>query len=228
MTLDDLHQWRKRVPFFIAAFCVLPWFIVRSRSFSEAESAVRLLVPTLALAFAFFYVSSKLRAPHWNREMDRYVRAQIREALIALIPQDLEVSQEERDQLAQSEIYKELTGVFWEAVDQSPILRAHKEHFYSNGIEYSTAIDGYQICAFFGFCYAVASVALADVVLSYLATVLVVIALLCRFWAIPRTRERHLALSREQLDLLRRERGNFVAERFREIVLGWRRARLLR
>jgi hypothetical protein len=138
------------------------------------------------------------------------------------------VSQGERDQLARSEVYKELTGVFWEAVDQSPVLLTHKEHFYSNGIEYSTAIDAYLMCGFFGFCYSIASVVLTDVVLSYVAAALIVIALLCRFLAIPHARGRHLTLSSEQLELLRRERGGFVAERFREIVLGWRRARLLR
>jgi hypothetical protein len=36
-----------------------------------------------------------------------------------------------------------------------------------------------------------------------------------------------MALSTEQLDLLRREESDFVSQRFREIVVGWRRARVL-
>lgn len=223
MTLNDLQQWRKKVPYFIAVACVLPWFLFRSKSLADAATPVQLLVPTVALLIAFLYVNLKVRDPMWKREKETYVGTQIRDSLMALIPNDLEVTPMERDQLAKSQIYRELTGVFWEAVEQSDLLRAHKEHFYSNGIEYTTTIDAFLMCAFFGFCYAVASLILHDVVLAYVAAVLIVIALVCKFVGIPRARRRHLELSTEQLELLRRERGNFVVGRFREIVLGWRR-----
>jgi hypothetical protein len=102
------------------------------------------------------------------------------------------------------------------------VLRSHKKHFYSNGIEYSTAIDIFLLYLFFGFCYAIAWLILSDISLLYTAGFLILIALIFRWLAIPLLRRRHLALSAEQLDLLKRERGDFVAHRFRQIVLGWR------
>jgi hypothetical protein len=227
MTLNDLQQWRKKVPYFIAAACVVPWFLLRSKSLADAATPIQVLVPTVALLIAFLYVNLKLREVMWKREKERYVAKQIRASLMKLIPNDLEVTSIEREQLAKSEIYRELTGVFWEAVDDSDLLRAHKEHFYSNGIEYTTAIDAFLMCGLFGFGYAAASLIFSDIVLAYVAAVLIAIALVCRFVGIPRARRRHLDLSNEQLELLRRERGDFVVGRFREIVLGWRRSRIL-
>jgi hypothetical protein len=57
---------------------------------------------------------------------------------------------------------------------------------------------------------------------------LIAIALASKHLALPRIRARHLELSVEQLDLLRREQLEFVSGRFREIISGWRRNRLLR
>jgi pimeloyl-ACP methyl ester carboxylesterase len=176
----------------------------------------------LAVAIASFYVLLKFREPRWKLEMDNYVGAQIRERLIALVPEDLNITPAEREQLASSEIYRELTGVFWEAVDQNAVLRAHKEHFYSNGIEYSTAIDIFLLCLFFCMCYAIAWLVIRDTFLLYTAGCLISIALIARWIAIPKARRRHLSLSAEQLELLKREMGVFVADRFRQIVLGWR------
>ncbi|HEX4168193.1 MAG TPA: hypothetical protein VHZ55_22220 [Bryobacteraceae bacterium] len=227
MTLNDLQQWRKKVPYFIAAACVVPWFLFRSKSLADAVMPIQVLVPTVAVLIAFLYVNLKLREPMWKREKQTYVGTQIRNSLMTLIPNDLEITPGEREQLAKSEIYKKLTGVFWQAVDESDLLRAHKEHFYSNGIEYTTTIDAFLMCGFFGFCYAIASLMLSDVVLACVAAVLIAIALVCKFVGIPRARRHHLDLSNEQLELLRRERGDFVVGRFRDIVLGWRRGQML-
>lgn len=227
MTLADLQVWRKRVPFFVFSACLLPWFLVRSKSLAEAELPNKIIVPTLALLGAFFYVSLDLRRSRWKREIDMYVGKQIRAGLLNMVPKNLDVTESERCELAKSEVFKELTGVFWEAVDRSELLRSHKEHFYSNGIVYSTSIDVFLICGFSGFCYAVASLVLADISQAYVAAFLIVIALACRVLAIPRARQLHMMLSTEQLDLLRREESDFVSKRFQEIVVGWRRARAL-
>lgn len=227
MTLSDLQKWRKRIPFFIFTACLLPWFLIRSKSLAEADLANKIIVPLLALLGAFFYVGLDLRRSRWKREIDMHVGKQIRAGLLDIVPRDLDVTDSERHQLAKSEVFKELTGVFWEAIDQSEVLKSHKEHFYSNGIVYSTSIDVFLICGFAGFCYAVASLVLADIPQAYVAALLIAIALACKVLVTPRARQRHMRLSTEQLDLLCREKGDFVSERFREIVVGWRRARSL-
>jgi triacylglycerol esterase/lipase EstA (alpha/beta hydrolase family) len=121
-----------------------------------------------------------------------------------------------------SEIYKTLTGVFWEAVDSNDVLRAQKQHFYSNGLAYSTAIDAFLMFTSAGLCYGFAWIVLGDLALGLSAIFFILIGLICKVVAIPRARQRHLELSAEQLDLLRRKQGGFVTDRFREIVQEWR------
>jgi hypothetical protein len=228
MTLSDLQQWRKRVPFVVLGLCALPWFLLTSNGLAEVDLPMKIIVPGLALVGTFFYVGLGAREARWKREIDTHVGAQIRTALLAMVPSDLEVTDNEKDELAKSEIYRELTGVFWEAIDRNQVLKSHKEHFYSNGIEYSTTIDVFLICGPAGFCYAAASLVLADTNLAFVAAILLAIALASRLLALPHVRQRHISLSAEQLDLLRREESDFVSNRFRDIVVGWRRARLFR
>lgn len=149
-------------------------------------------------------------------------RPQIRHNLIALIPEDLHVTPEEREQLNRSEILGELSGVFWATIDDNAVLRSHKEHFYSNGLAYSTAVDGFLLCTVFAICYAGAGVILQDARLFIGSAALLAIGLLCRLGGVPARRRHHLELSREQLNLLKRERGQEIADRFRQIVLDWR------
>jgi len=227
MTLGDLQKSRKVVPYFIFAACLVPWFIVRSKSLADADLSIKIIASAAALTFAFFYVTLGLRRSRWKKEMDMYVGKQIRASLLNMVPRDLDVTEDERCELARAEVYRKLTGVFWEAVDRNEVLRSHKEHFYSNGILYSTSIDVFLICGFVGFCYSVASLILADVIQAYVSAFLIAVALVSRALAIPRARQQHMALSTEQLDLLRREESDFVSQRFREIVVGWRRARVL-
>src|SRR5271157_433528 len=227
MTHSDLDKWRKYVPFAIIASCILPWFWVRSGSLADAKLANEIVVPAVALVAAFFYVGSDFRRSCWKREIDAHVGKQIRDGLLDLIPKDLAVSENERHDL-QGEVFKELTGVFWEAIDGNEVLRSHKEHFYSNGIVYSTSIDVFLICGLAGLIYAVMSLVFAEVNFALVGAVLIAIAVGSRILVTPRKRARHMELSREQLDLLRRQRGDFVSNRFREIVATWRSERLTR
>jgi hypothetical protein len=225
MTHAELDKWRKYVPFALFGLCIFPWFLFRSKSLAEAKLANELIVPILAMVAAFFYVGLDLRRPYWKREVEAHVGKQIREALLDMIPKDLAVTEGERQNL-KGEVFRELTGVFWEAIDGSEALKSHKEHFYSNGIVYSTSLDVYLICSFAGLIYAVMSLVSANVSLAYVSAALIIVALVSRVWITPRRRAIHMALSREQLDFLRREQSDFVCDRFREIVTSWRLKRL--
>lgn len=227
MTLSELEAWRKRVPWFIFFLCVLPWFLINSKNLAEAKLYSETLVPIAAIVAAYFYTGSDFRRSMWKREIDAHVGRQIRLALLSMVPKDLEITEGEKQDLLQKEIFRELTGVFWEAVDRSDKLRAHKEHFYSNGIVYSTSIDVFLIGGLAGFVYAVASLVTRKLNFAYVAAVFIAIALASRILVTPRRRTRHLVLSAEQLDLLRREQSEFVSSRFREIIVGWRRDRVL-
>jgi hypothetical protein len=226
MTLSDLNAWRKRVPWFIFALCILPWFWIKSKSLGETKLYSETIVPVAAVVATYFYVGSDFRRSLWKREIDAHVGKQIRQALLDMVPPDLAVTERERQDLLQREVFRELTGVFWEAIDRSELLRSHKEYFYSNGIVYSTSIDVFVICGLAGFVYGVAFLIMGKPDLAYVSALSVAIALASRAFVTPRTRARHLALSAEQLDLLRREQSGFVSNRFREIIAGWRRQRV--
>jgi hypothetical protein len=222
MTLSELQAWRKKAPWFVSILCVLPWLLFRTHPFSGPRLTGTSFALAVALITPISYVILDLRERRWSREMAEHVGAQIKRELIALVPDDLHVTPGEREELMGSEIYKKLTGVFWGALDQSEVMKAQKEHFYSNGLEYSTAIDVFLLLRFFGLCYVVVSVVLRDFPLFCVGGLLTLMALLTRWFGVPRARRRHLALSSEQLDWLRREKGQLVRDRFREIVLGWR------
>ena len=78
-----------------------------------------------------------------------------------------------------------------------------------------------------GFVYAVASLVTGKPDLAYVGAFSIAIALASRIFVTPRKRDRHLALSAEQLELLRREQSGFVSNRFREIIAGWRSERVV-
>jgi hypothetical protein len=61
MTLSDLNAWRKRVPWFIFALCVLPWFWIKSKSLDETKLYSETIVPVAALIATYFYVGSDFR-----------------------------------------------------------------------------------------------------------------------------------------------------------------------
>ncbi len=221
--VSELHKARWTFPYFIFLACLVPIFVLPSKSLNEADLRIKVIATVAALLLCAAYVGLGIRKSRWKREMNRYVGKQIRASLLDMIPTDLEVTADERSQLGDTQIYQALTGVFWEAIDRNELLKSHKEHFYANGVIYSTAIDVYLICGFAGFCYAVAAVLGSDTSLACTAAVLLLSAIVSIAFALPRARRDHLKLSAEQLDLLRREQGDFVSKRYREIVVGWRR-----
>ena len=154
--------------------------------------------------------------------MEMHVRKQIRRAILDLVPTDLAITDAEKQRLVRREIYKKLAGVFWETVDESPKLRAQKQHFYSNGIVYSTSFDVYIIglSASFVYCYVTLGTQLIE--FAYVAAILCGIAILSLEFVTPKCRARHLKLSDEQLELIRREHSASVAKKFRAIILEWR------
>ncbi len=217
MTLSALESGRRIAPFAISFACTLPWIVVRGTSLSACA-----LIVLFALIAAFFYMILDLRRSMWQREKDRYVNAQIRHSLITLIPEDVQVTVEERTELVNSRILGELDGVFWNAIEQDPTLRSHKEHFYANGLMYTTAIDGFYLSIVYALCYFIIWPVLDDFWLLISGSILLLFGGLCRWTAIPSRRQRHLDLSLEQLRLLKEEKGDFIATKFRRTILEWR------
>jgi hypothetical protein len=222
MTLSELQSGRRVSPWVISLLCIAPWFAVRQEDLSLARGVVTLALVGFGVVTAYFYGALDVRGPRWSREMDRYLGTPIREALIPLAPSDLKLSEEERERLLRTEIYKELTGVFWQAVERNPVLAAQKQHFYSNGFLYSTALDVYILLRFFGAFYAIFAVILNSSTLFLVGLALMGIGFVTRSIGFSRARDHHLLLLGQQLDTLKSEEGNFVAARFRAIVKGWR------
>lgn len=227
MTRNELHYWRKAVPFLCFGLCSLPWILARARTPEQATFAKDFVAVGIAAVAAFFYLGLDLGTRVWDWEKESYVLEQIRDRVIALVPADLAVSDAERDRL-RAEIINELTGVFWAAVERDERLKEHKELFYSNGIMYSGSIDVYLIFGFSGIVYFVAALILDDSGLAYGALVLIAVALASIGLVTPRRRARHLKLSTQQLDEVQREQRGYVEQRFREIIGNWRRERILR
>ena len=222
MTKSELDSSRKRVPLYVFTVGLSLYFIVTAKDLELAKLKNEIIVPFIAAIATYFYVGLGIRKYLWKREMEAHLGKQIRAELLKMIPADLGVSAEEEAKLGEQEIYKELTGVFWEAIDRDEELKAHKEHFYSEGIIYSTSIDIFVIGLVLAVVYLVASLLTERPPVMYLAVAIGVIALLSRILVTPSSRRRHLRLSEEQLDKLRRNQSDFVSKRFRDIVRGWR------
>lgn len=227
MTKETLEKWRHRAPLVIVVAFATPYFLVVTNSLQDLKAISDILVSLGALAVAALYVGLNWRSTHWKAELRKQMGPQIQEALLNLLPPDLEVTPEERAILARQDVYKSLTGVFWEAVDSDDALKAHKEHFYANGAIYTTAIDVYILGACASVCYEVAYVVTGRTPMMVIAAILLAFALLSRYSVVVKCRKRHLQLSAEQLDLLRRNQKDFVQKRFRELVLARRRDGLL-
>jgi hypothetical protein len=226
MTHNDLDRWRKYVPFALFSFSILLWLVITSRSLAETKLATEVIVPILAIIAAFFYVGFNVRGLLWRSEIDEHVGKQIRAFILDMVPKDLEITEAEKQDL-EREIFKNLTGVFWEAVDRNDLLRSLKEHFYSNGVVYSTSIDVHLILGFVGVVYALGCFVTPQPALAFAAIVFLLLSIVSRVFVTPRTRARQLTLSAEQLELLRREEANFVTNRLRDMVNESRRRRLL-
>lgn len=223
MSLDELGRWRKRIPVFIFTACALPWTIVKAANSEQFKFYYDTLVPVIAAVLGFFYVGLNVRGVLWDDEMEMHVRPQILKAILDLVPTDLAITEDEKRRLFEREVFKKLAGVFWETVDENPQLQAQKQHFYSNGIVYSTSCDVSIICyASAIFFYGGAVLATGLVEFWYVAAILLGVAILSAGLVTPECRARHLELSKEQLELIRREHSASVAKKFRTIISEWR------
>lgn len=218
MTLSELGRNRKYALFGIFVLCLLPWFLSTSRGVAQIRIAYEIIIPALALVGAYFYTGADLGGSRWRKEIGDHVGERIKSGLLELLPGDLEVTDDEKRIIADQDIIKGITGIFWEAIERNGTLKSQKGHFYANGFMYSTSIDLYLICSFAGFCYAGLSLALGDVRLAYAAAFLLAIAVASRTLVTPRLRERHMSLSSEQIDFIRKEEADFVSSRFRKII----------
>jgi hypothetical protein len=225
MTLSELDKWRWRVPWFVFALCAIPWIWIGTRSVEKTKLYAETVVPILSCIATFLYVGSSFRQSRWKKEIRDHVGVQIRQTLIDMVPNDLAVTNDERNELLDREILRELTGVFWEGIDDSPKLQNLKEHFYSNGIVYSTSMDVFVIAGYAGIVYLISLAITRQTDFGIAGLLLISLSLISRFVVLPNRRDRHLTLSREQLDLLQREQPQFIDRRFREIIAAWRDAR---
>jgi hypothetical protein len=224
MTHGELKKARRYAPFILFQACFLPLTLKVSKDIEQAKFLNQFIVPVLALLAAFVYVGLDLRSGYWEEELDDHVRKQIREALLGMVPADLNVTDVERQQLT-SEIMKTLTGVFWEAVDRNQVLKTQKEHFYANGALYTTSIDVLLIGVFAALVYSVAAFLQDNAFFGYVAAAFLAASVFSGWLVKPKARRRHMKLSAEQIDVVRRGEGAAIAARFREIINDWRAQR---
>jgi hypothetical protein len=222
MTKSDLEKWRFRAPFVIVSNAIIPIVIVFTKNTDLETKIIQTLVLPVSWLIAFFYSAMKLRNSEWFRELDRHVGALIRNELLALIPDVLQVTEEERERLRKKEIWKKLTGVFWEAIDSDSELVRQKEHFYANGVFYTAAIDLYIILPMTSIVYSCLWIYKHEVMFLIYSCICLAVGVLSRFLILPSCRQRHLELSSEQLDLLKRKKRDFISDRFHDIVIEWR------
>lgn len=222
MTKSDLDKWRFYAPFIIVSSTLIPLGYVLVQDADSKVTIIQSVVTFFCYILAFFYSSMKLRNLFWVRELNKYVGAQIKTELIKLAPDDLNITSEEKKKLEEKEIWKKLTGVFWEAIDSDPILITQKEHFYANGVFYTTSIDLFLILPFVALIYLILYFFKTNTLFLYFGISCFLVALLSKYLALPSCRKRHLELSTEQLELLRRNKKDFIARKFKEIIQEWR------
>jgi len=222
MTKSDLDKWRFFAPFMIVSSTLIPLIYAFVMDADLVVKNIQIVLTPICYIIAFFYSAMKLRNPYWIRELDKYVGSQIKTELIKLVPDDLNITDEEKKRLKEKEIWKKLTGVFWEAIDSDPILIKQKEHFYSNGVLYTTSIDLFLILPFVALIYVILYFFKTNTLFLCFGILCFLVALLSKYLALPSCRKRHLELSTEQIELLRRNKKDFIARKFKEIILEWR------
>jgi len=222
MTKSGLEKWRFLAPYLIVSNAVIPIVIAFVADMDRQTKIIQVVVLPVSLVFAFIYSMMSLRDPEWYRELNRHVVAQIRTELLGLIPVSLAVTKAEKDKLSEREIWKKLTGVFWEAIDSDPELVRHKEHFYANGVFYTTAIDICILLPAVSLIYSFLWLYRQEPLFLICSAACLGLGLLSWVLFLPSRRKRHLELSREQLDLLKRKKKDFIQDRFRDIVTEWR------
>ncbi len=219
----DLRKWRFMSPGCIAGLSVAPmaWQL---GIFQLNEKLVwSLLVPAFGVVVSFLYEILDIRGPLWREEMERYVGKQIKDFITDMIPPDLHVTDTELLKLREEKIMRRLTGIFWETVDSDDQLSSHKEAFYNIGKYYSSAFDIFIICGLIGYAYYFTIYSLGFLFSAAAGAAFLAIALCAWYQLIPICRERMLAISREQLEQLRRRQLGTVQAQIRESILEIRR-----
>jgi hypothetical protein len=224
MTFETLGKWRLFAPGFICAAATTPGMFFLSIQETGRGQLLQYFLPVITGLIGLLYSGLHLRNCLWKRENAEWVGKQIRQEFLEMIPSDLSVTDAEEKRLSEREIHKELGGVFWEAIDGYPELAAQKQFFYKNGFLYTSAIDATLILPWFAIAYYVVFFCGYGRIHTFFATICLFVAWLACSVIVPICRRRHLALSSEQLDLIRRRRREFVENRFREIIIEWRSA----
>jgi hypothetical protein len=222
MTLETLEKYRLFAPSFICTSASIPGIFFLPMSAAGRSYVLQYVLPVIAALAGALYAALNLRAWLWEPEKRLWVGQQIRQEFLKMIPADLNITAKERNRLDREEIHKTLGGVFWEAIDGYPELAAQKQFFYKNGLLYTSAIDAALMLPFAAVAYYAAFFLGFGKIHTFFATGCLLVAWLACIVALPQFRRRHLALSSEQLDLIRRRRRDFVEQRFRELIIQWR------
>jgi hypothetical protein len=206
----------------ISAAASTPAAFLLPLSDSGKLNILQFLVPVIGGAIGALYLAIGCRDWLWTPEKKANVRRQITNEFLDMIPDDLDITASERGRLANAELGKELTGVFWEAIDGDPQLRECKQFFYKNGAFYTSVIDAALLLPAFALIYCIfwlTGLGRANIFIAVICLALTLVALLV---AIPRCRSKHMLLSQEQLEEIRGSRLGFVQSRFRELIAEWR------
>ena len=225
MTLSELKQRRRAMPYWIAIACATPAVALIYLD-TEAFQKVQVIVALMALIFAFGYNGFGVRDRYWQRENENYVGQTIRNGLITLIPDSADVTPAEEVKIREWEIFKQLTGVFWEAVDSDERISRYKPHFYENGFLYTTAIDAWIVTSISGLGYTIWAIASGNFFALLVAVFLILVSVTSRYVFVVRYRKAHVSMAAEQIDLIQRLKGKEVSERFLNLIIEMRKEKL--
>ncbi|MBN2134453.1 MAG: hypothetical protein JW737_01860, partial [Acidobacteria bacterium] len=148
MNLSSLKKWRMIIPFSIHLLSLSVIFILINDSIDKVEKVIRYLLYPGCILLGFFYIVFDIRDLIWKKEKENYVGSQIKSELIKLVPKSLKCTEQEKEELKDQEIWRELNGIYWDIIDNDSVLKEGKAHFYSNGILYTTVIDVFIILGF--------------------------------------------------------------------------------
>ena len=220
MNADTLERVRFATPGAIATVASLPGALFLNLSAAQQETAIKVVIPLVALVFGVAYSALGLREWAWRREKNLYVVQQIRQNISSLIPADLNVTPGEGIRLV-DEIWNELSGVFWAAVNDNADIEKQKSFFFNNGAFYTGAIDACQISLLFAVAYfAVWAWGWGAVHVLFSCACL---AIAWVSYAVMRYRRKiHLKLSIQQLKDLSADHADSIGEKFRAIIMRWR------
>ena len=225
MKREALENLRWVAPVVIATAAATPAFFFVGGTDPVQDKLAKYALPLVGLLVGACYTGLEMRSNRWKAELATHVGVIIQDRLMQMLPEDLDVTESERRELRSREVIKTISGIFWETVDADEQLKAHKEFFYTNGAIYSTSIDAYILLPVIGFCYLMLCFVGYGMVHLAFSAVCISLALLARYKVLPVRRQIHVELVQEQMDLIARLHRQDVEDRFREIVVKWRRER---